>query len=337
MITQENVSLRQLNTFGIDVRTSKLIVVETPQEITEVADAVDFTSSGTLLLSGGSNVLLTKNLDTVVQLGFKGREVIDECDDSILLKLSAAENWHDIVDWTVSKNWFGLENLALIPGWVGTAPIQNIGAYGAEFMQVCEKVEYYSLDNKKFEILTNTECQFDYRDSIFKHDLRNRAIITSVEVRLDKLGKLRYSYRDVQDELRRRQIDEPSQKDVFDVVVAIRQQKLPDPSVLGNAGSYFKNPVINILQFRSLQKTYPSLPHYEIDGKFVKLPAGWLIEQCGWKGKTVGNVGVHSRQSLVIVNTGNASGSEVVELANKVKNSVKKTFDVSLEVEVNVI
>jgi UDP-N-acetylmuramate dehydrogenase len=289
-----------------------------------------------LILGGGSNILFTNHFDgAIIHPAIDGIEIVSEDDTSVIIKAGAGVEWDSLVEYTVNKGLGGLENLSLIPGNVGASPIQNIGAYGVEAKDCIEIVEGIYIHTHKSFSLSKSECKFNYRDSIFKNDLRGKTIITYVSFKLLKTPLLVTHYGNLDVELEK--LGGKSLANVRQAVINVRNSKLPDPKVLGNAGSFFKNPVVDISVVEELQKDYEKVPYYPVSDSYVKLPAGWLIEQCGWKGKKIGNVGVHKDQALVIVNYGGANGKEVIDLAHKVRHSVMEKFNVSLEMEVNVV
>ncbi|MCM5664377.1 UDP-N-acetylmuramate dehydrogenase [Galbibacter mesophilus] len=332
---QQNVSLKPYNTFGIDVKAANFVSVVSVEELKNVLQLKKFPHK--FILGGGSNMLLTKNVDgLVIHLNLTKKEIIEETNDHVLVKAQAGENWHEFVLWSLEQGFGGLENLSLIPGNVGTAPIQNIGAYGVELKDVfysCEAIDIQTLETATF---TKEDCKFGYRDSYFKRN-KGQYIITSVTFKLSKAPHtLNISYGAIEAELSKKEIENPGIKDVSNAVIAIRQSKLPDPKVLGNSGSFFKNPVIGVQEFEKLQEKHPTIPHYIVSNEEVKVPAGWLIEQCGFKGKRFGDAGVHKNQALVLVNYGNATGEEIWDLALRIQQKVKETFQIEIEPEVNV-
>lgn len=331
----QNVSLKEYNTFGIDVKTSKLINVETIKELHEFLSLKE----PFFLLGGGSNMLLTKDIDTTtLHINLKGIEVLSETDSHVKVKAQAGENWHDFVLWCIDQNYGGVENLSLIPGNVGTSPIQNIGAYGVELKDVFYKLKAIEISTGKRKIFDKEECNFGYRNSVFKNELKGKYIITSVIFNLTKSKHtLNTSYGAIQSELSKNAIENPTIKDVSNAVISIRQSKLPDPKDIGNSGSFFKNPVVEKQVFDAIQKEHPNAPSYPVSGTHIKVPAGWLIEQCGFKGKRFGDAGVHAKQALVLVNYGNATGKEIFSLAEHIQKTVKQTFGIDLEMEVNII
>ena len=335
MSTEKNISLKAYNTFGIDVRAKEFISVNTRSELKEiVSKSEDF-----FILSGGSNLLLTRDIDKlVIHLNLKGKEVLKENERSVYVKVQAGENWHEFVVWCLEHDFGGVENLSLIPGNVGTAPMQNIGAYGVELKDFMHELEALEIQSGKIVTFKNKDCQFGYRDSIFKNHAKGKYIITSVTYKLTKHNhKLNTSYGAIQSELERNGVKNPTIKDISKAVIAIRQSKLPDPREIGNSGSFFKNPVISKHQFRQLQHKHPKVPYYIVSETEVKVPAGWLVEQCGFKGRRWGDAGVHKKQALVLVNYGNATGLEIFELSQKIQKEVKERFQIDLEAEVNII
>lgn len=335
MNIQHNISLKKYNTFGIDVHAKRFVSVHSVYELQQVLK----TEKDIFPLSGGSNMLLTKPIETlVVHLNIKGISIDREDENTVFLTVNAGENWHEFVLWCIDNNYGGIENLSLIPGNVGTCPIQNIGAYGVEVKDVITKVEAVEIETGKLVQFSNAECNFGYRNSIFKNEAKGKYVITSVCFRLTKKQhQLNTSYGAIENELLQKNINSPSIKDVSNAVIAIRQSKLPDPKEIGNSGSFFKNPVISKSLFEKIQSNFPEIPSYPVSNDEVKVPAGWLIEKSGFKGQRFGDAGVHTKQALVLVNYGNASGLEIYELAQKIQQEIKKRFDINLEIEVNVI
>jgi len=330
---QQNISLKPYNTFGIHANAKRFVSVNSVKELKEI-----IASEKTLfLLGGGSNILLTGDVEKlVIHLNTKGIIVNDFDEDEVLVTAEAGENWHELVLWCVSQNYGGLENLALIPGNVGTSPIQNIGAYGVEIKDLFQQLEALEIATGKTKIFTNQDCNFGYRNSVFKNELKGKYIIINVTFKLTKKNhKINISYGAIKDLLANK--ENPSIKEIADAVIAIRQSKLPDPKKIGNSGSFFKNPVITSDLFKELTKKYSEIPHYVISENDIKIPAGWLIEQCGFKGKRFGDAGVHEKQALVLVNYNNASGKEIFDLAQKIQQNVMENFKIALEIEVNVI
>lgn len=333
MELRQHVSLLAYNTFGIDV----------PAEYyTEIGKEEDIAALAALrrplyVLGGGSNILLTGPVKGVVARNcLKGIALLKEDAQHVWLQVSAGETWHHLAMHTVAQGWGGLENLALIPGTVGAAPIQNIGAYGVEAQETIESVTFYHLDDNHTGTLTNAECAFGYRDSIFKHELKGRAFITSVVFRLSKQPIFNTSYGAIEEELHRMGVTELSVKDIAQAVINIRSSKLPDPKVTGNAGSFFKNPTIPRTEYDMLLAAHPTMPHYKVSDELVKVPAAWLIEQCGWKGHARGDAGVHDKQALVLVNRGKTNGAAIWQLSSDILASVRERFGIALEREVQV-
>lgn len=333
MKIQQNIPLKPYNTFGIQANAKRFVTVDSVNELKEIIAS----EKDLFLLGGGSNILLTKDVEKlVIHLNTKGIIVNDFDEDEVLVTAEAGENWHELVLWCVSQNYGGLENLALIPGNVGTSPIQNIGAYGVEIKDVFQQLEAIDIASGKTKIFENTDCDFGYRNSVFKNELKGKYIIVNVTFKLTKKNhNINISYGAIKDLLTDK--ENPSIKEISDAVIAIRQSKLPDPKEIGNSGSFFKNPVVSSNLFQELTKKYPEIPHYIISENEIKIPAGWLIEQCGFKGKRFGDAGVHEKQALVLVNYNNASGKEIYDLAQKIQQKVMEIFKISLEIEVNVI
>lgn len=342
MNIQQNISLKSYNTFGISVYAKRFISVTSVYELQQLLKI----EKDVFLISGGSNMLLTKDIEKlVVHIDIKGISIDRENNDAVYITVNAGEDWHEFVLWCVSENYGGLENLSLIPGNVGTCPIQNIGAYGVEVKDTITKVETLNIETGKLVQFSNAACKFGYRNSIFKNDVKGKYVITSVSFQLTKnTHHLNSSYGAIESELASKKIKNPTLRDISEAVIAIRKSKLPDPKEIGNSGSFFKNPVIQKSHFLILQKKYPNIPSYPIisnenekSDTEVKVPAGWLIEHAGFKGKRFGEFGVHEKQALVLVNYGNASGKEIYLLAKKIQKSIFKKFEISLEIEVNVI
>ncbi|WP_370398445.1 UDP-N-acetylmuramate dehydrogenase [Tenacibaculum dicentrarchi] len=335
MNIQENISLKNYNTFGIHVNAKRFVSIDSLYSLQQLLKS----EKDLFLISGGSNMLLTKDIEKlVIHLNLKGISIDRENENDIYITVNAGENWHDFVLWCVSENYGGIENLSLIPGNVGTCPIQNIGAYGVEVKDTITRVEAIEIETGKLVCFSNEDCNFGYRNSIFKNASKGKYIITSVCFKLSKKEhKLNTSYGAIEAEFKAKNIVNPTIKNVSDAIIAIRKSKLPDPKKIGNSGSFFKNPVISKNHFETLLNQFPLMPHYEISKTEVKVPAGWLIEQCGFKGKRFGACGVHEKQALVLVNYGNATGMEIYELAQKIQKTIKDTFSIDLEIEVNII
>lgn len=334
MTIQQHYPLRTLNTFGIDVTAEHFADVYSLPELRETLHL----PGEKLFLGGGSNILFTANYTgTVVKIGLRGIEIEREDEQYVYIRVAAGEEWHSFVRYCVERNFGGVENLSLIPGTVGAAPIQNIGAYGTELKDVVISVEgLYTSTGEQF-VLTNEECRFGYRTSIFKQELRHRVVLTSVLLRLHKQPHLNLSYPALAQAVAHLTSDHLTVREVSDAICRVRLSKLPDPANLGNAGSFFKNPEVPQKLFERLKTEYPQLPSYPTRSGFVKLPAGWLIEQCGWKGRRIGQAGTYSLQALVIVNYGGASGNDILAVAHAIQQDVQERFGVTIEPEVNIL
>ncbi|KXB98138.1 MAG: hypothetical protein AA908_01675 [Chlorobi bacterium NICIL-2] len=331
---QQNVDLGPLTTFRTRGAVARRFYwIESERDAREFATAVVPSASDWLLLGGGSNVLPTRTIEVAACMQLAGRRVVEEGPDLVTVRLGAGERWHGCVEWAVSQGWAGIEALALIPGTVGAAPIQNIGAYGQQLSDVCQWVEGIELPSGQLRTLTADECHFGYRDSIFKHELAGRFIITAVAIRLVKRREATVAYPELAHALDGNA--RPTISDVFECVVRLRQRKLPPPEV-GSAGSFFKNPVVPVQVAASLAERYPTMPQFPFNGA-IKLSAGWLIEQCGFKGVRRGDVGVYDRHALVLVNWGAAQGTDVVRLAAEIKDAVRARFGIELEEEVIIV
>jgi UDP-N-acetylmuramate dehydrogenase len=337
MIKKENSSLQPYNTFGIAVNSDALLIIETVDELREALQDESLKNQSKLILGGGSNILFTQAVKGVVLLNqLKGIEIFKEDETTVYVKVGAGEVWHQLVMWAVEKGFGGIENLSLIPGSVGAGPMQNIGAYGVELKDSFYELEAMNLSTLEIQKFSAADCKFGYRESVFKNELKNQFFITSVSFQLSKNPQLNTSYGAISQELASRGIISPTVKDVSDAVISIRQSKLPDPKILGNSGSFFKNPEITKEHFEKLQQQHPNVVAYSTSTGNMKLAAGWMIEQCGWKGKVVGNTGSHKDQALVLVNYGGATGSEVYQLALDIKKSVFEKFGVEINTEVNI-
>jgi len=336
MIILKNYSLKKYNTFGLDTKAENLLKV---RSVNELKQALKLSYEPLFILGGGSNMLLTKDIDgLVLKNEIKGIAVVEEKREVVTIAVGGGENWHKFVLWTIENNYGGIENLSLIPGTVGASPIQNIGAYGVELKDVFVKLEAINLTTKRKNTFDKKDCQFGYRESIFKKKLKGQYLITKVYLQLTKNNhQLNTDYGAIKTNLAEKEIKSPTIKDVSDAVIAIRSSKLPDPAELGNSGSFFKNPEIPRAQLEQLQKQFPTIVFYELPNDMIKVPAGWLIEQDGWKGKRIGNTGAHTKQALVLVNYGNATGAEVKKLAFRIIDSVKEKFGIQLTPEVNII
>lgn len=337
MKLEQNYSLKHLNTFGIDQQAASYVLLREGAELAEAINQAKGLGQELRVLGGGSNLLLTQDQPHFfVQPGFDNIQVLEESNTTVQVRVDAGFNWHNWVLYSLNQGWYGLENLSLIPGMVGAAPIQNIGAYGVEVKDFVKAVHFRSLRDASQHVLSNEECRFAYRDSLFKQELKGEIFIESVVFELLKQPNINTSYGAIEQELEAMAVKNPSPKDVSAAVIKIRQSKLPDPAVLGNSGSFFKNPILPVKQVNSLQEQFPNIPVYPISEQEAKVAAGWLIEQSGWKGKRVGPCGVHEKQALVLVNYGGASGAQVLSLAKDVISAVEERFSVSLEPEVNV-
>ncbi|MCR6719012.1 MAG: UDP-N-acetylmuramate dehydrogenase [Chitinophagaceae bacterium] len=336
----ENYSLRPHNSFGIDARARYFAAFTSVEQLAALAE---FAFPGQkadpqLILGGGSNILLTKNIDGWVFHNLvKGIELELEDAESVIVRVGAGETWHNFVLYTIENNWAGIENLSLIPGSVGAAPMQNIGAYGVELKDSFHSLLAWHTRDKRLDLFTLRDCEFGYRESIFKKQAKGEYIIVQVNFRLNKKPVFHTSYGAIQQELEKMNVQELSIRAISDAVIRIRQSKLPDPKQIGNAGSFFKNPSVTVEQYESLKSDFPHLVAYNNPDGTMKLAAGWLIEQCGWKGYREGDAGCHQQQALVLVNYGNATGKEIYDLSQKILDSVKDKFGVELEREVNII
>jgi UDP-N-acetylmuramate dehydrogenase len=327
-------TLQDFNTFGIDAKASKIVCINT---INDILFALTAFTGPYKVLGGGSNIILSSNVkDTILKNEIKGIEIIDEDHQQCMVKVGAGENWHFFVLWAVYHNLGGIENLALIPGTVGAAPIQNIGAYGVEQDELFHSCNVIDLESGTLKTFYKSDCKFGYRESVFKHQAKGQYIITDVTYILKKDSKVNTDYKDVSQYLDQHNIDVPTVKDVADAVTQIRTRKLPDPNIIGNAGSFFKNPIISKAKYQDIQTRFPDIPNYPIDEAFVKVPAAWCIDQCGFKGVTAGNTGTYKNQALVIVNRGNATGEEILDFAVSIQSAVSENFDIDLDIEVNV-
>jgi len=332
---QKNVSLKSLNTFGIEATADLFAEVNSVDHLSKIVSA----HKDLFVLSGGSNILLTKNISRpVVHLNIKGIEIIERKTDMVLVRAQAGENWHHFVLWCLSNDFGGLENLSLIPGNVGTSPMQNIGAYGTEIKDHFHSLEALEISTGNIKKFTSKDCSFGYRESVFKNDLKGKFIILNVTFELSVTNhQINDKYGAIRDQLAIKKVSTPTIQDISNAVIAIRKTKLPDPEEIGNSGSFFKNPVISIEHFSTLQQANNDMPHYKISDELIKVPAGWLVEQCGFKGKRFGDAGVHKNQALVLVNYENAEGSDILNLAKKIQSEVTKRFSINLEMEVNII
>ena len=334
----ENYPLIKLNTFGIDVKAKYFTSINTVNELIEIKKSEKFKDQELLILGGGSNILFTKDFNGLVILNnIKGKEIVDQNEDSIILKIGAGENWHELVMYCVDNGWGGIENLSLIPGNTGTAPMQNIGAYGVEIKETFVELEALEISSGKIVKFSNSECEFGYRESVFKNKMKNKYIILNITLELNKNPILNINYGDVKAILETKKIETPTIKDVSNAIISIRQRKLPDPKKIGNSGSFFKNPIIDINLLKLIEGKYPNVVSYKINENKFKIAAGWMIEKAGWKGKKFNNFGVHENQALVLVNYGLANGKEIFNLSERIILDIKEKFGITLEREVNII
>jgi UDP-N-acetylmuramate dehydrogenase len=333
----KNASLKKYNTFGFDAQCSHLIEITNETDLLELY-AEGFFENPFRVIGGGSNILLTRNYSGAIILNrLMGQWMETDDEEFIEMSFGAGENWHQTVQHCVKHNWGGIENLSLIPGCVGASPIQNIGAYGEEVKDRIVTVRVFDTTSGEFVILSNEDCRFGYRDSIFKHPEYKNLIVTSVTFRLSKVNhELKLNYGDIQTELAKQGITDPKISDISNAVIAIRRSKLPDPAVLGNSGSFFKNPVVDMDTFKAAQAKYPEIKYFPIDDSQVKVAAGWLIETAGWKGFKKGHVGVHEKQALVLVHFGGGKGEEISSLAREIQSDIHEKFGIVLEFEVNI-
>lgn len=335
MNIQENISLLPFNTFGIDKNANFFAKAESTEDVKFLIQKSKEMNLNLFVLGGGSNILLTKDLEAlVIKMEIKGFELVREDKNDVFIKVGAGESWHDFVIYCIEKNLAGVENLSLIPGTVGASPMQNIGAYGVEIKEVfdaLEAVDRNTLDIRRF---SSDDCKFGYRESVFKNDLKEQFIITYVTFKLSKTAKINANYGAIRETLEAKGILTPTIKDISEAVIKIRKSKLPDPALIGNAGSFFKNPTVSVQTFEKIKAHYPNVPGFpNEDG--IKIPAAWLIEQAGWKGKRFGNIGVHQYQPLVLVNFGGGDGNDIKDLSAKIQESVQTRFDILLHPEVN--
>ena len=334
MQIESGVSLKPYNSFGLPAVAQSLVRVKSDADVRRVVDHPELGRAPKFILGGGSNIILTRDMPAVVlKVEVTGRRLVEERADAWIVEAGAGESWHELVAWTLAQGWPGLENLALIPGTVGAAPVQNIGAYGLELKDRFESLDAVDLVTGRSVTLGPEICAFGYRDSVFKHSLAGRTLITRVRLRLPRPWQPVLGYLDLERRMRETGVSNPSAQQVFDWICAIRRAKLPDPAVIGNAGSFFKNPVVTPEQCRDIIARDPHLVHYPMADGHFKLAAGWLIDACGWKGKSVGAAGVYDKQALVLVNRGGARGAEVMMLARAIQESVYGRFGIRLEPE----
>ena len=334
---QQNISLKPFNTFGIEAKAKHFVSVSTIDELKKVLALKNHPNK--LILGGGSNMLLTKDYNgLVIHVMLKGVELISEDDDFVYIKAYAGEVWHAFVMWCINNNFGGIENLSLIPGNVGTAPIQNIGAYGVELKDIFESCEAMSIETTAVKTFSKQECHFDYRNSVFKQEAKGQFIITSVTFKLTKRNhQLHINYGTIASQLQEMQIKNPTIQDISKAVIYIRESKLPNPKVIGNSGSFFKNPIVAKEHYNKLLQNFEDIPCYPVSNTEVKIPAGWLIEKAGFKGKRFGDYGVHKNQALVLVNYGNAKGSDILKLSKLIQTTIERFFEISIEAEVNIL
>ena len=334
----DNASLKHLNSFAVEAHARRLFVLESENDFQALQAELKFNPATDLILGGGSNILLTKNIDGAVILNrMTGKRIIEESADTVLLEASAGENWHDLVLWSLEQGLSGIENLSLIPGCAGAAPMQNIGAYGVELADVLESVRVLDMTDGNSIDVNHSQCQFGYRHSRFKTVAARYDLITHIRLRLHRNFIPRLTYAGIDKELDSMGIDKPTAKQVSDAVIRIRRRKLPDPSVTGNAGSFFKNPVVSGSRARLLKNEFAKLPVYPMNNDTAKLSAAWLIEQCGWKGQAMGNAAVSDQHALVLINTGKATGREILDLADAIGESIKRRFDIQLQTEPQIL
>jgi len=338
MTIQQNVSLKPYNTFGFEVTANFFVEIQSIEELKNILRDTDYQSVDKLFLGGGSNILLTKNYEgLVVKINLKGINKVFENNAQIHIQAGAGEVWHELVMYCVENQYAGMENLSLIPGTVGAAPMQNIGAYGVEIKDIFEELQALNLETLEIETFKLNDCHFGYRESIFKHQFKGKYVITSVTFKLNKEPVFKVAYGDIQKTLEEMKVTELSIKAISDAVVSIRKSKLPDPADIGNSGSFFKNPEIPKVQYDDLKVKFENIRSYPINETTVKVPAGWLIEQAGWKGFRDGQIGVHARQALVLVNYGGGTGEQIKALSTKIQASILEEFGISLSTEVNLI
>jgi UDP-N-acetylmuramate dehydrogenase len=338
MVIYQNISLKPYNTFGLEAKATEFVECNTLEEVQVLCATFNLSERPLLILGGGSNILLTQDFKgMVVKMNLKGISKVKEDENYVWLKANSGEVWHSFVMHCVEAGLGGVENLALIPGYVGAAPMQNIGAYGVEVKDTVVEVLAVEINTGKLVSFSNAECEFGYRESVFKHQHKGKYIIVAVTFKLSKKPQINTQYGAISDVLNQKGITNPSIKEVSEAVIEIRQTKLPDPKVLGNSGSFFKNPEISKEQYSQLKSAYPEIPGYAVGDDKVKVPAGWLIEQCGYKGKVIGNTGAHKNQALVLVNYGNATGYEIYRLALEIQNSVRDKYGIHIIPEVNII
>lgn len=336
---QTDVELTHLNTLGLHSVAPLFVNITSLTQLIELGESGFFNDQLPFILGSGSNVLLSERVSTpVLKMSISGVEIVNEDESSVFVKAGAGEDWHGLVTWAVNNGYGGIENLALIPGTVGAAPIQNIGAYGVELESLFLSLEAYEMRNRTVRTFEKEECRFGYRDSVFKRELKGRVVVTSVTLRLNKKDHdIHDSYYALKQYLEQNNIQDPAIEDIYHSVIAIRRSKLPNPDEIGNAGSFFKNPVIKNKKYEDLRNQWPEIPGYPVNDNEVKVPAAWLIEKAGWKGLRIGNVGTYETQALVIVNHGGATSKEILDYSKDIQRSVLELFGVGLIPEVNII
>ena len=337
MNIKKNFSLKKYNSFGIDIKTKYFVSLKCEQDVNAIISNKKYKKEKKMIIGGGSNILFTDDYKGMILLNcIKGINVLSDNRNNITIEVGAGEVWHNLVVWSIKNNLSGIENLALIPGLVGASPIQNIGAYGVEVKNVIKSVHYIEIKTGQKKIIHNNECNFKYRDSIFKNKLKDKVIITKVVYTLSKIANNNIQYGAIQKELKKIKKD-PSPKNIAEAVTNIRNRKLPNPKILANCGSFFKNPKIETTQFEKLKKIFPNIVGYKISDKEIKIAAGWLIENAGLKGYRIGDAGIHKNQALVLVNYGKATGNEILSLANMIKEKIKRMYGIVLENEVTIL
>ncbi len=334
---KKNYSLKNFNTFGLDVTAKSFVEVHSIEDLKSLKNDGHLNKNEILILGGGSNVLFTKDpQELIIHIDIQGIEILREDSSTTLVKVGAGVSWHSFVMWSIENNLSGIENLSLIPGTCGAAPMQNIGAYGTEIVQVFDHLEAFHIENGEIHNFNASDCEFGYRESVFKHRYKGDYIICSVCFQLKKKHSFNISYGDIQQVIDEQFDGKITLRNVSNSVIFIRQSKLPDPAKIGNSGSFFKNPIISESQFLDLKEKYPNLPSYPAGENLVKVPAGWLIDQAGWKGHRRGEIGVHAKQALVLVNYGGGSGEDIIQLAQDIQNDIAQKFGISLQTEVNI-
>lgn len=335
---KNDIQLLGYSTMGVTAQAKYFIILDNIGLLDEIVDFIKFSKIDFLVLGGGSNVLFVDDYaGLVIKNEIMGKEIVKENDDYVYLKCGSGENWHTLVEFCVGKGWYGIENLALIPGTVGAAPIQNIGAYGTELSDVFIDLETFNFIDKTLKIVDKNDCKFGYRDSIFKNKLKKTTIITAITLKLKKNGTVNTKYGALKNYLDIQNSHNPSIKDVFEAVINIRKSKLPDPNEIGNTGSFFKNPIVDYSKYDQLKSKFPTIPSYNFSQKQVKIPAAWLIDEAGWKGYRQGDAGVHVNQALVLVNYGKATGKDIELLSKNIQLDILEKFGIKLEPEVNII